>query len=209
MKNKKILILFVLIVNLTVVHSQLRKIYSFPYSKNVDCVISFYMNGLYEISINKEMVETNIVSTLSYGRYVFNDNKIICLDTCNGFQLVFDYHSRYLRAEKAYSGLLDIKIPTSKFYSFNSREQQPEFVENKNDLGNNSKQIRAEYKNIQKEVLPLKSGVYEYYNYFTLYLQPNHRFRFEHYNIPLSKGEWSQQGDELILYDEDLKTFIL
>jgi len=205
MKLKHFYILIVVVANIFIAQAQFRTVYSAPYSEELDLAIWLYRNGLYEIEIYKGTEELSTSSILSYGKYAYKDSTIICTDSCNGFSLKFKYCPEYLVANNFYFGIKNRRIPLSTTFSFYS--SVPAFVKDSCHFRKTSAQIRMEYgKKRKNNESMLQPGSYKNCDYLTLYLRADHRYEFEHFGFNISKGEWQQLENELILYDEDLKT---
>jgi len=121
--------------------------------------------------------------------------------------MVFSYNPKYIQAKKAYFGLLNKKIPKSAYFSINPTSRPAFLSETKECKYKSINELKAAFRKAHKILSPFKTGVYDYSNYLTLTINPNHQYCFKLFGSLMSKGTWSRKGNELVLYDEDLKSF--
>ena len=204
MTNRMLLFVF-LMFNVNMVRSQLCTQYDCSYSKDVDCYFTLYKNGLYEIVLYKDYTEDlSSNTTLAYGKYVYQNGKITCYDQYSGFQMVYSYNPKYLQPEKAFFGLKNKKLLLDQYHTVMPNDK-PDFLDYKG-ISESLRQIKSEFKKSQKILNDFKPAIYDdSFGERILILQPDHRYRMLIYNIIMSNGTWSLQGNELVLYDEDLK----
>jgi len=194
-------------LNISLVQSQLCGYFSYPFQDDTDCNIVFYNNGLYEIILNKSSTEDlGINTTLSYGKYIYHDSTIICHDQFNGIQMVFVYNPKYIQARKSYFGLMNRKIFKSKYFSVDSRSH-PDFLSyEKNRKYKTINEVKGDLLKYNKRIYPFGPCIYDYHDYFTLIINPDNSYCFNFFGTLISKGTWSQKGNELILYDRNIKS---
>jgi len=203
-----VLLFLTLILNIDKAQSQLSGIFSFNFQTDAVCDISFYKDGLYEITINKiPSDDLGIVTTISFGKYTYNKGTITCIDQNNNFQTIFSYNPKYIKAKQAYFGFLNKKIPVSAYFSIEPGSRPVFLSYTKESKYKSINEFKAAFKKTHKIVYPFKTGVYDYSNFYTLTINPDHNYFFKFFGSTLSKGTWTRKGNELVLYDEDLKSF--
>jgi len=177
--------------------------YSFDDPKEIEVLhyISLYKNGTFEISIHESLTnDMGLEILLSYGNYILKNGNIELHDKYNGFNMRFEYHQYFLIAKKSYNGFVG-----NKFKKVRSSIEMGNTFSEKIKIKTIKQLISTlNASNLKENVI--NSGIYEGEGEkFNLNLSFDHTYVFKYHSFVISKGKWSRNKNELILFDSILK----
>jgi hypothetical protein len=172
--------------------------YSYEYiSPNIDCYISFYDTGDYELDIYSWEGDDNcIIDNFSFGKYKIEGDNILMTDFLNDSRLHFKYYN-------------DSIVGGIGVYSFLSGKVLKKIIgENYGD--NRCRNYKLIPVNELRKQLSLYSGtprliengIFSNNIGYKLVLNENRRYVYKLKELILSEGVWQQEKNELIMFDE-------
>ena len=191
-----------LIVNVSIANAQFSGTFIYKTSDNsTDFYIDFYIDDKYQIYfIEHATPDIQIVNVLSGGDFVMNNDTILFSDAILGFGMEATLRGKELEFVKSFSFL------TNRRFIFQSGIGQECHFKDDPRL-KNLKQRRLDYKTRNQELFDLKFGVYGSDEGFKIEVQPDRLYQLIYKGFLLSEGKWARVGNELMLFDTNLKHF--
>lgn len=198
-------ILLCMVGTLGFAHAPLSGIYTLQtQDKHVDCDIYLFKNGFYNVVFNE--FETNdivFVTILSYGNFVVKQNRIVFTDMAHRYTMEMEINDNEIVVKRSFYFLKNSKFI---FYSENHESLPTELYSLVNVQ--KLKQERQNYQRLHKDLFALDSGTYksnELEHPHLLHIRLPNQYQLEYKDIVMSKGTWRRVGNELILFDTELK----
>lgn len=160
--------------------------------------IYFYNDGCFEIIMQKN-ISSDIISVylLSYGNYTINQNKIVCTDLYNDFNMQFDYMGDTIVPLICFDGFLKKNFIRESRYVYNQPFFQKIHIQS-------IEQSRLTHNKCYKYENTLYNGVFADSEGFKLEIQKNNMYKFSFDGFLLLKGIWKRKENELVLYNSTL-----
>jgi hypothetical protein len=198
---KAIKLISILILFSNTVLSQISGVYSLNNAdaKDIICDVYLYQTGVYEIILEEKETDDLIFNLLmSYGNYKLHNNELVLYDDFNGFKMYFKFDKDFIIPKKTFHFLSDNKLIKSSFQIWD----KPSFTKAAFET---LSQTKTEFNRSNKVENLLNCGIYVNEQGFSLYILQNKEYKLEFKNIILSKGMWSRDRNELVLFDITLK----
>lgn len=167
------------------------------FGDNIDCNIYLFKSGNYYIELS-DNVTSDIIDSyiLSYGKFSLKNKELTLNDRVHNYKMKLIVGNKTLTVKHAFGFLINKKFI---YYDSNPDLELPVSKINVTRI----QKEREIYKKTYKTLFPLSFGVYknEETFQFKLNIQKNNKYKLEFRNIILSEGNWSRNGNELVLRD--------
>ncbi len=190
--------MIVLLFSINTIQCQLKGSYEIEdFDHSHYCYLTFLEEGYYFLEIIKEeTIDMSLGFEFSYGTFSEQGNEIILTDIPLGYQFKLQKDSAGFMVTESFKWL------KNKQFIFVTHDDDKRLILDViNDL---SKQNKTDYHKKRYFLYPLKTGIYKREG-FSLHIQAGNRYRYLFNHIVLSEGTWTQDGNEITLFDPTLK----